>query len=155
VSDATPSPLDEALDADRDEGVPADVQGDGWRARIHTRQVGPIGVVVDRLRVQGSKGDIAGRAEALADGLHPLGEPLDAVEVAPELGGAVLRTAPDRMRGGRFFEVDVGEDSVDVRRLRRKPEGGRVEEGFAVTRDELGRIVDDIVDVLRPPEPDD
>ena len=41
--DPARSPLDRALDAERDKGAPAEVRGEGWRERIHTRQVGPVG----------------------------------------------------------------------------------------------------------------
>ncbi len=152
---AEPSPIDRALDAERAVDAPAEVQGQGWRARIHTQQVGPVGVVVDRVRVEGVPGDITKRAQDLAERLRPQGERLDAVEVAPQLGGAVLRTRRDDIRRGRFFQVELDESGADLTRLRKDPGRGRRSEGFAVTREELGRIVEDMGDVLAPPPPDD
>ncbi|NOY26374.1 MAG: hypothetical protein GXP62_10925 [Oligoflexia bacterium] len=139
--------LDQALDAAPQGGKIA-VAGDGWSARIDASRVGPIGVVVNRLRVQGRPGDIERRAQAIATELRPQGERLDTVEVAPGLGGAVLRTRPEDMRGGRFFQVDLDEGGADLSRQRRKAEGGRQPQPFSLTREELGRVVDTLGEIL-------
>lgn len=139
--------LDQALDAAPQGGEIA-VAGDGWSARIDASKVGPIGVVVDRLRVEGQPGDIERRAQAIAKDLRPQGERLDAVEVAPGLGGAILRTRPEDLRGGRFFEVDLDQDGAGLSRQRCKAEGGRQAEPFSLTREELGRVVDTLGEIL-------
>lgn len=144
--------LDEALDA-RLGNDAVQVAGDGWQAEVHADQVGPVGVVVDRLRVSGAPGDLGERAEELVRRLRPGGERLRTVELAPELGGAVLRSEPEDMRDGRFYEVELGPSEVELSRHRVRPEGGRVREPFAVTREELGRIVDVMGESVAAVEP--
>jgi len=140
------SPLDQALDAATPD-QPVRVRGPGWLADIETRQVGPVGVVIERLRVEGRHGDLAERASAVAEGLRPQGERLLPVEVDPGLGGAVLRTRPEDMQRGHFYEVGLDATGAELSRHRRTP-GGRVREPFALTREELGRIVEGLGQVV-------
>lgn len=141
--------LRQALDAAASgSGGPVAVEGEGWTAQVQTEQVGPVGVVVDHLRVQGRPGDVAERAEAVVEALRPGGERLRAVEVDRGLGGAVLRTRERDMRGGRYFEVELGPEEAVVRRHRVRKGEGRTAEPYALTREELGRIVEDLGEVL-------
>ena len=144
--------LDRALDRAVEEGLagqPVRVEGPGWTAQIDARQVDRIGVVVDRLRVSGGEGDLAGRAGAIAETLRPQGERLRPVEVDPVLGGAVLRSRPEDMQRGRYYQVDLDATGAELSRHRRR-EGGRDQEPFAVTREELGRIVEGLGEAMAP-----
>lgn len=139
--------LERALDAHRPGEIDR-VEGPGWQAEVHAVEVDRIGVVVDRLRVVGAPGELAARAGRLAEALRPGGERLDAVEVDAGLGGAVLRTRPEDMRGGRFYEVQLAPDHAELTRQVVRPGGGRAPAPFAVTREELGRIVEDLGRIL-------
>lgn len=133
---------------------PVRVEGHGFHAEIDARQVEAIGVVVDRLRVVGAPVDLARSVEAVARELRPQGERLVPVEVAPDLGGAVLRTRPEDIRRGRFYQVELDPTGATLERFRRTPEG-RQREPFALTRDELERVVEDLGQALAPsPEPE-
>jgi len=144
---AAKTAVNAALDTARD-GDRIKVVGPGWTADIDARRVGPIGVVVDRLKVVGQSGDIAQRASAIAQRIRPHGERLRAVEVAPTLGGAVLATRPEDMRGGRFFQVDLTDDSAELSHQQRHAAAPRQAASFAITRDELDRVVRDLGQIL-------
>ncbi len=104
-----------------------------------------IGATVDRLRLRDPQGgDLARQAEALGGRLHGLGERIRSVEVEPDLGGAVLRSEPEDMVEGRYWEVRVGDDGreAELERFKVGEQGQRSREPYTVTRDDLGRIVD-------------
>ena len=65
------------------------------------------------------------------------------VEVDASLGGATLRTSPDEMRRGRFFEVNVRPDETEVHRYRVE-QGERKREEFTLTRDQLRELIDEV-----------
>ena len=127
------------------------VECDGTEVEAEVAEAGPVGVRLDRLRVRPSvEGpvDLHERAAGIASRVRPGGERLDAVEVDPGLGGGVLRTTPDDIRGGRYFEVGIrpgGE--ADVRRLQVDPESGeRTEAPFDLTRRQLEDLVDGLAE---------
>lgn len=135
--------LDRALDratSPEQSGV-VRIEGPDGPAELETHKIESIGVVVERLRVTGARGGLPQRAAAVAEALRPQGERLVPVEVDPGLGGEVLRTRPEDMRGGRFYQVDLDPTGATLQRLRRGPQG-RVREPFAVTRDELERMIE-------------
>ena len=105
-------------------------------------------MVVDRLRVEGQAGDLRQRSEAVVAALRPQGERLHTVELDLALGGAVLRSIPQDMRRGRFFQVDLDATGLELHRHARSRAGGRSAEPFALTRDELGRIIEDIGQIM-------
>ncbi len=143
--------LGEQLDAAVQEPGTVEVGGGAVRARVDVTEAGPVGVEVERIRVEGPKGDVAERAERVARGVSIAGEPLEPVEVAPELGGAILRTPAERMRGGRFHEAEVGEDAIEVRRHEVGPDGERRPAPIRLTREQLGQVVDDLARAFRDP----
>ncbi|MCK6506585.1 hypothetical protein L6R53_24965 [Myxococcota bacterium] len=148
--------LDQALDQAGALDRPGVVQvdGAGYQAEIEARRIESIGVVVERLRVSGAAGTVAERAAAVAEGLRPQGERLVPVEVDPTLGGAVLRTRPEDMQRGRFYQVELDPAGATVQRVRRAPEG-RVVEPFAITRDELERMIEGLGAATAPPPSDE
>lgn len=148
MSEVTRRRVDVGLDSAR--GGRAEIEGEGCAAEVQTGAVGPIGVEVKRLRVEAPEGPIDVRARAIAEGFRPKGERLIEVEVDPRLGGAVLRTQPSDMRRGRFFEVELDIRGLEVRRMRRRDEGGRQQEPYPLTREELGEWLDDLGAALNP-----
>lgn len=134
--------LDDELDGLKGPGTIRVVRP-GGSAEVEVQQAGPIGARVRKVRVEREQPwDIAKKAEQLG-GMRALPEKVGAQEVAPSLGGAILRTVPDELRGDGFFEVEVRERAAEVRRVRL--EGGeRSEDDFSLTREQLGRLLDEL-----------
>ncbi|MEL6342878.1 MAG: hypothetical protein AAFV53_07075 [Myxococcota bacterium] len=141
-------PLSEALEDAIDGAGTASAGSDGLTVEADLSQVGPIGVVVERVKVRGTPGDITERAADLEDRLRPDNQPMTAIEVDPRLGGAVLRSPVDRSR--RFYEAEVTEDSVELTRQKVGEDGQRSASDFAVTREQLGDLVDQIQETVAP-----
>jgi len=127
------------------------VEANGTQVDAEVTASGPVGVRLYRLRVRPTVDgpvDLHRRASGISDDVRPGGERLDAVEVDPGLGGGVLRTTPDDIRGGRYYEVGIrpgGE--ADVRRLRVDPSSGeRLEAPFDLTRQQLEELVDGLAE---------
>lgn len=157
--------LDEALDAHleraqaaRAAGEPApgppgqiEIEAGGVTLEADVVDCERIGATVDRLRVSRDEpGDVAAQAGAIAGRMHGLGERVEPVELAPELGGGVLRTAPDDMVEGRFFEIGISDDGrqAELERYQVGEDGERSREPFTVTRRSLGRVVDGLAEGL-------
>lgn len=133
---------------------PVRVEHDDGVVEVDVVEAGPVGVVIDRLRVRPrDPAPLGARSRALASGLRLGGERLVEVEVDEALGGATLRTDPADMQGGRFFEVELDAEGAEVRRHRVGDDGARAAAPFAVTRDALGRAIDQMAaepDECRP-----
>lgn len=136
------STLDDALNAHEEGAI--QVSREGGRAVIEATEVGPIGVRVTRVRVERDQPwDIRETAMGLPERVRALPERIAPIEVAPELGGAILRTDPGEYRGGDYFEVEVDARSAEVRRV--KVEGSdRTPGDFSLTREQLGRLLDEL-----------
>lgn len=136
--------LDAALEHSTGSGrITAD--GDHGSAAVDLVAVGPIGVRVRAVEVTRAVGvDVGDEAAALPERLRTLPERVVPVEVDRGLGGAVLRTPPDQMREREFFEVEVRPNTTTVRRHRVEADGSRQAADFALTRDQLGRLVDEL-----------
>lgn len=113
----------------------------GRRATIKVRDADRLAVELEGISVH-APADLGARARHLEAELRPGGERLRAFEVDPRLGGGTLRTAPGDMRGGRYFEVGLTPDGASLDRRRVDPAGDRHAEGFTLTREQLGRLVD-------------
>ena len=122
----------------------------GRRATLRVRDADRLAVELEGIDVH-APADLAERASHLADELRPGGERLRAFEVDPGLGGATLRTRPEDIRGGRYFEVEVRPGGAGLRRHRVDDEGRRQPESFTLTREQLGRLVDTLA---AAPDPD-
>lgn len=128
--------LARVLDAELKPGR-VEAEHEGRHAEVEVIDVDRLGARIGRIRVSGPPGDLRARAEAVPGALERgLGERLRPVEVAPELGGAVLRGAVD---AGRFYEVTVTPEAVDVQSIDRDSREARP---FTLTREQLGRVVD-------------
>jgi len=113
----------------------------GKKATVDVADADRIGVVIERLRVDGAEGSVVDRANDLAEHLRPNGDRLVPVEVDANLGGGTLRTAPDEMRG-HFHQVDVDAKGAELTRHRVDDNGSRQREGLGVTREQLRSLVD-------------
>lgn len=149
--DPTPSGIAEALDQSvRGPGlVQVEAEGrDGSPARVEVEveELGPLGVRITRLRVEGeTEASLGARARALADRLRPDGERLVPIEVDETLGSGVLRTARDEVREG-YFEARIDPaGGTELGRVQVDPESGeRSAAPFTVTRRQLGRLAEDM-----------
>lgn len=135
--------LNQELDA-LDGAGEVTVEREGGRAVVDVERAGPIGARVRRVRVETDiPWDLTERAHALPGRLRSLPERVEAQEIAPTLGGAILRTVPEDLRGDGYFEVEVGDRFAEVRRV--GLDGGeRSSEAFDVTREQLGRLLDEL-----------
>jgi hypothetical protein len=107
-------------------------------------------VVVDRLRVEdraGGSDKVRQRAERLSELVKPEGRSMRPTEVAPDLGGAILRTTP-REKTREFYQLEIDDSGADLSKHRVGDGGKRQSAPFTLTREELGRIVDDMDDGL-------
>lgn len=109
----------------------------GHHAEVDVLDVDRLGARVGRIRVTGPPLDVRTRAERLPDALERgLGERMRQIEVAPELGGAVLRGAVD---AGRYYEAQITPESVEIQSIDRDTREARP---FTLTREQLGRVID-------------
>lgn len=134
-------PLNEALDALDGPGT-VEVPTEKGRAEVDVAEVDRLGVRVRRVKVERERRDVAEEARALPERLRALPDRVEPQEVAPELGGAILRTVPEEVRG-RYFEIDVRPEHAEVRRVR-VDDGERSAEDFVLTREQLEQLVDEL-----------
>jgi len=136
--------LKEALDATNDGVVVVDREG--ARAEVDVVEVDRLATRVRAVRVhRGVEFDLVAEAPKLAGRVRSLGEDLIPVEVAPTLGGAVLRTKPEHLRDGEFYELEMtGDRDLELRRVRAEPGRDRQPLDFTLTRDQLERLVDEL-----------
>jgi len=135
-------PLDQALDEIEGSGTLVVDEASG-RTTVDVIDVDRLGVKVREIRVGRGIRDIATEAASLPARLRAIPARVVPCEVDPKLGGAVLRTAPEHMRRGRFFEVDVLPEETGIRRYRVR-DGERIQEDFTVTRDQLREFIDEV-----------
>ncbi|MBX2796932.1 MAG: hypothetical protein KTR31_04660 [Myxococcales bacterium] len=143
------TPLDEALDELEGPTGTVEVDTGSGQAEVDVVDVDRLGVRIRGVRVRREKEvDVKREAAALPERLRALPDRVQPVEVAPELGGARLRSPPDRRQ--EYFEVDVAPDGTDIRRTRVDSDGERHPVDWTMTRDQLDRLIDEASD-----EPDD
>ncbi len=142
-ADHTESNLDAALDALGDEGGVVEVQRGTHRAEVDVIEADRLGVRVRGVTVHAPHDrDIAREAARLPERLRALPDRVEPVEVAPELGGAILRTPADRVQRGRFYQVDVRPRHTTIGRREIGADGGRVPVDFTLTREQLERLIE-------------
>lgn len=127
------------VEAEGRDGSPA-------RIEVEVEELGPLGVRIKRLRVEGeTDASLGARARALAENLRPDGERLVPIEVDETLGSGVLRTARDEVRDG-YFEARLDPaGGTELGRVTVDPESGeRSAAPFTVTRRQLGRLAEGI-----------
>jgi len=155
VTDPDESSLSKALEAKLNDtpysgGEPRVIEATAGNVRVRAEvvDVDRLGVVVERLRVEAGLGDTIRRAQRVEATLRPAGQRLQAVEVDERLGGGVLRTSADHMMGGRFYQVDLDTEGAELTRHKKNENGRRTRERFTLTREHLGKLVDDLSEVL-------
>ena len=137
--------LDDALDALPPGGGTVTVDRGGNQATVDVIDADRLGVRVRGVQVaRGRSIDVAAEAGALPERLRALPERVAPIEVAPELGGARLRTRPEELRGREWFEVDVEPDHTTIRRTKVDDDGTRRATDWTMTRDQLDRLIDEV-----------
>ncbi len=133
-----------ALDAASEGVAIADVGG--AHAEVDLEEVDRLAARVRGVRVRRAGDfDLTNEASDLAGRVRSLGEDLVPVEVSPVLGGAVLRTKPEHLRNHEFYELELhGNRDLELRRMRAEPGRDRQAVDFTLTRDQLGRLVDEL-----------
>jgi len=134
--------LNEALDA-LDGAGQVVVNEVGGRTEVDVVEADKLGVRVRELHVARDTRDVRSEAEALPDRLRAIPGRVVPVEVDPGLGGAILRTRPENMGRGRFFQLDVRPEQTGIRRFR-VVDGERTQEDFTLTREQLRDLVDEV-----------
>jgi|ETNmetMinimDraft_26_1059896.scaffolds.fasta_scaffold35522_2 hypothetical protein len=134
-----------------------EVDHDGATARARVRGSGPYGSSIDELTVVrpgDDGGDIEHQADDLVERLSYLPERVRKHEIAPALGGGILRSEPDEMRNREYQEIGLqGGHEARVRRYRYDREAGErraIPQNYA--HETLERLTDDLADVLGPPD---
>lgn len=119
---------------------------DGAHAEVDVEEVDRLAARVRGVRVHRAQDfDLAREAPDLAGRVRSLGEDLVPVEVSPVLGGAVLRTKPEHLRNHEFYELELhGNRDLELRRMRAEPGKDRQAVDFVLTRDQLGRLIDEL-----------
>jgi hypothetical protein len=119
---------------------------EGAKAEADIVDTDRLGARITEVRVKRREGfGIAEEATRLSKRIRSLPERLIPSEVDPGLGGAILRSDPDEMNGGEFFELELG--SAGDARLRRQkvtPGMDREKADFVLTHGQLGRLVDEL-----------
>lgn len=137
------------------DGGKVSVDGEQGSVEAELADVDRLGATVDRLKVRVRQpSSLPQQARGICERVRGLGERLVPVEVDERLGGGVLRSDPGDMRGRRYFEVGLDGDGATLERYKATPGGGREREPFTVTREQLGRLVDDLAEGLESTEPD-
>ena len=131
-----------------------EVDHEGASARAKVRGSGPYGSSIEGLSIRVPDGegdvDIDRQADDLVDRLSYLPERIKKHEIAPGLGGGVLRSEPDDMREREYQEIKLnGGHEADVRRYKyddKKRERHEIPQNYA--HETLERLTDDLAGTL-------
>lgn len=149
MTGSTKGSLDDAIDRLPKEGGVVRIPWGGDRsagvdAEVDVVDSDRLGVKVRGVRIHRERPvDISEEARALPDRMRSLPDRIAPVEVAPELGGARLRSRPDEVRHNEFFEVDVEPNRTSIRKTRMGEDGERAPADFTLTREQLDRLIDE------------
>ena len=142
------SDLHEALDAVPKEGGMAIIEDPAGEVRVDVVEADRLGVRIRGVSVGHTQPvDVEVEATTLPTRLRAIPEHLMPVEVAPVLGGATIRTAPDDMRRREFFEIEVTPTETQVKRFKVSEDGARAPVDWTLTRDQL----EGLIHQARPP----
>ncbi len=141
--------LGKKLDLPGVTGGSVEVSGADGSVEVEIVELDGLGAKVDRVRVRvPTPSNLPQQAEKISEQVRGLGERLMPVEVDERLGGGVLRSKPEEMRGG-YYEVGLDGSGATVERYRVGDDGLREKKPFTVTREQLGRLVDDLEEGLK------
>jgi hypothetical protein len=140
--------MNDALDAHPGGDATIEADADSGSAAVEVTDVGKIGVRIKRVRIEKTTPTaLEEAAVSIPKGLRSLGEPLNPVEVAPSLGGARFRTSPEEIHEGEYFELEIHQSGKsELSRTRVDNDGNREDVDWAMTRDNLGRLLDELTD---------
>jgi len=149
LHDQLQAALDAATAGEHAEVAVAGASPDGREvnATLTVTDVDRLGVRLRRIAVRRPSGrDVVASAAALPGRLERLlSEPLVAVEIAPQLGKATLRTPVDEMRNRRYFDLEIQrEGELVLRRFEVDEAGQRQPHEWTLTRQQLGQLVDEL-----------
>jgi hypothetical protein len=134
--------FNEALDPSTDP-IEVTVTSGGSSATVDVIESDRLGVRVRSIQVHCAHPRTPEQAAVeLPDALRDLPTRLVPTEVDATLGGITLRTSPDDMPHGDFFQVDVRGDHTTIERLQPNQRGDRTNLDWTMTRDQLGRVLD-------------
>ena len=138
--------ISEALDAMDGPTGAVEVDLPDGKGVLDVREVGALGVTVGEVRVRRNQPyELETAAQEVAKRVRSLRDRVVPVEVDTRLGGGVLRSRPEDMRGTDFYQVDLeGDREVRVRRFGPEKGGGRKVLDFTLTREQLGDLVDEL-----------
>lgn len=143
--------LSEALDAALGGSAGTITAGAGdITVEVNITDIDRIGVVVDRISVQGGTGSLHERAQRITDRVTPDGQSMRPVEIDARLGGGQLRSPVDSRR--RYFEASVTESAIEIRRNQLTEDNDRTPADLTMTRGQLGELIDQLEDVVDPIE---
>jgi len=125
--------------------------GDG-KVEAEITEVDRLGVSIEHLQVRGEGAGVREIAAKVPDALRALPERILPIEVAPDLGGAILRSDPADMHNREFYEARTDGRVVEIERYR-CAENGRERIPFTLTREQLGRVVDGLERAVQKEEP--
>lgn len=143
--------LDKALSQRVSENT-VQAQDQGADVEAQVVDVDRLGARLERLSVHHPQGgDLMHQVETMPESLRALGAPLRPIEVEPSVGGAILRSDPDRKDDSRFWEVRIhdGGKEASLERFSVEPsQGARTAEPFTLSREQLGKVVDGLLESL-------
>ena len=117
-----------------------------------------LGIKIHKLRVRAQGESVP--PQQLNQRLQSQGERLASRETGPfkhlkiteidgRLGGGILRTDAKAMERGYFYEAELkGGDEIEIRRLKRSPDGAREDIGFHSSDETFPDMVDTLKDGL-------
>ena len=150
--------LNEARKADPNaEHFETEVEQDDIRVRVKADDFGRLGIHIHELSIEGPEpgGDLGECLHRQADALAQLDTPplthLKPIEIDGRLGAGVMRTKPDEIHRGHYYEAGLqGGRKVSIKRYHRDPETkDRSLAPFTATEETLDEVVDAIGGVLR------
>jgi hypothetical protein len=125
------------------------VEEEGRRAEVEVLEVDRLGARIGGIRVVGEGKSVKEAAEKLPDALRMLPERVVPVEVDTRLGGAILRSDRRDIQDRGYFEARSDGKEATLERLS-VGEAGRGKVPFTLTREQLGRLVDGMLEALEP-----
>lgn len=134
--------LEDALD-NASAGDTVEVEAGEARARVDVVDVDRLGVKVRGIRVTRDRDvPLEQLADELPDRVRSLPQRVEPVEVDAGLGGGIFRTPVDD-RKQDYFQIDVRGRDADVEHYVVE-DGERRATDFTITREGLGRLVDEL-----------
>ena len=131
-----------------------EASGPGGSVSVAVEDADRLGVLagpVSARRTDGGSGNVGAQAEEAVRRLTYLPEPLAIIESEGKRARAILRSAvPRQTAGGREYNEAVlqGGDSISIRRFRVESGSRRKSVPSNMSRETLGRLADDLVDIL-------